>query len=173
MKILLLLAILGANILSGCATGVPKPTVKCPFRPQSQSSAICAKAVKVDLGPVDQVVGYPPIKDLKMLLVSEKKAEMFLTKSGEFQNRRQKTEYLISQFSDDPLVIKAVSDDKGDIFLEVPPGRYLLCAIDKSFAPSASYVSATEFVTFKKGSITKVLITHLEWGDNISLQWQK
>jgi hypothetical protein len=130
-------------------------------------ASLCVTAVALQLGPADEIEAYHPIQGLQVLALPRDTPDGVppIDADTAFPSIPQPE-------LEEALANSRHTDRKGNLFLSVKPGRYLLCAVDKSLMASQESVSRCELVALENGNPAKLLITHSPWGDFLGFAWQ-
>lgn len=157
LVLLLLLATLAA-----CQTGTPrKPKVACATTQHLTAAALCLKAVTVNFGPADELVGYTPIPNLNVLLLAE--GAIPTTDEG---NLQQPSAEILQELGEGA----EATDEEGDLTLFVEPGEYVLCVFRISPDIFPGKLEHCEQLSIATGSATEILIHHNPMGGLITFE---
>ncbi len=154
--------------LVACQTRPPiTPKVECMSPPPSDMASLCVKAAALQLGPADEIEAYHPVQGLQVMALPRDAPDGFPPSDVDAAFPAVPLPDL-----EEALANSRHTDKKGNLFLSIEPGDYLLCAVSKSLITPQESVSRCELVAFDKDNSTKLLITHSPWGDFLGFAWQ-
>ena len=145
-------------MLAALACGQPRvdaPSVECPATASREAVTLCATAVFLELGPVDQLVGYALMKELPLVLAPRRSLDPLLLEEAGTQSILRVP---LSELAQVDLATSAASDSDGNVAFSTAPGHYVLCARrlrGPVSGESFSWCMGTELVA---GSPVKLLI---------------
>lgn len=153
----LLITLLTTQLLIACALVNPigdESEVECPDAQSTNEAMICGKALRLELGPADEVVESVPIEEGVVLIAP---AGLFLDDQDE-TNFLQVSEQLFLDMEKESTTVQLVTDPSGDFSASLASGEYLICF---AFAPPWTTVESfgcTKFAHASSGE-TKINIS--------------
>lgn len=138
-----------------------KPEVICATTQHITLSALCVKALSVNLGPVDEFVGYTPISNLNVLLLAQ--GAIAANDEGDLQQPSAETLQKLGEGAE-------ATDEEGNLTLFIEPGEYVLCVfriLANIFPEKLAYC---EQISIAPGGATEVLVYYNPRGGFITFE---
>lgn len=125
--------------------------VACPDAQTADEAMICGKALRLELGPADEVVESVPIEEGRVLIAL---ASLYLDDPEE-TNFLLVSEQLFLEMDEDLSTTKLFTDASGNFSASVEPGEYLICF---AFAPPWTTVESFGCTKFAHASSGKTIV---------------